>query len=114
MHTDSSLKLFDQVTHILGAEMRYFAGVTCPEFDTCETTAEHGRRVRAQVRRGSGKLGGGPSQPPGRRHQQFNLHTVKFHFLGDYPWIIRWFGTTDSYNTQIASTIYFFQFLPTN
>ncbi|KAJ3768539.1 hypothetical protein FB446DRAFT_608422, partial [Lentinula raphanica] len=35
----------------------------------------------------------------------FNLNTYKFHALGDYPWTIRTFGTTDSYSTQLVRVI---------
>lgn len=44
----------------------------------------------------------------GRREKTLNLFTVKFHFLGDYVRSIRLFGTTDSYSTQIVSTIFMF------
>ena len=39
----------------------------------------------------------------GRKPKILNLLTVKFHFLGDYVRHIRFFGTTDSYSTQLVS-----------
>jgi hypothetical protein len=38
-----------------------------------------------------------------RRRKSFNLHTYKFHVLGDYVTSIRRFGTTDSYSTEPVS-----------
>lgn len=35
-----------------------------------------------------------------------NLSTYKYHALGDYVRMIRMFGTTDSYSTQIVSVFY--------
>ena len=100
------MKIFDQVTIILGAELRYFSGVTSASFATFETAAEANRRARALVRRSAQNGNNGNSQPStvqsGRRPRTFNLQTVKFHFLGDYPWTIRRYGTTNSYNTQIV------------
>jgi hypothetical protein len=32
-----------------------------------------------------------------------NLNTYKFHSLGDYPDIIKQYGTMDSYSTQLVS-----------
>jgi hypothetical protein len=34
--------------------------------------------------------------------KQFNLNTYKFHALGDYVSMIRMFGTTDSFTTQVV------------
>jgi len=32
----------------------------------------------------------------------FNIHTYKFHALGDYEKMIKMFGMTDSYTTQVV------------
>ncbi|KAK0243613.1 hypothetical protein EDD85DRAFT_918032 [Armillaria nabsnona] len=37
-----------------------------------------------------------------RMHTEFNLSTYKYHAMGDYPGMIRAFGTTDSYSTQVG------------
>lgn len=37
---------------------------------------------------------------PGRQRKYFNLETSKLHALGDYPEMIKTFGTTDSVSTQ--------------
>lgn len=47
MHTDSSVKVLDSVTNLLGRQMRYFANVTCPQFKTVETDSEYAARSRA-------------------------------------------------------------------
>jgi hypothetical protein len=38
-----------------------------------------------------------------RKPKEFNLNTYKLHSLGDYADIIRQYGTTDSYSTQLVS-----------
>lgn len=104
IHTESSLTTLDHATTVLGAELRYFEGMTCPEFTTHETSSEAAARARALARQNS-QRGGGPtaiSVQSGRRERKFNLRTVKTHFLGDYVPTIRHMGTTDSYNTQIV------------
>ena len=35
----------------------------------------------------------------------FNLNIYKFHALGDYVDMIKMFGTTDSYTTQVVSQL---------
>ena len=38
--------------------------------------------------------------------QQFNVHTIKNHSLGDYPDKICCYGTTDSYSTEHVSAFF--------
>ncbi|KII90776.1 hypothetical protein PLICRDRAFT_697259 [Plicaturopsis crispa FD-325 SS-3] len=108
MHTDSSLKVLDKVTVAFGQAIRHFADVTCPAFDTVETDAEYASRGRAERRRqqkateNSNGQAASTNTPMGKRQRTFNLQTAKLHFLGDYGTQIRFFGTTDSYNTQIG------------
>lgn len=40
------------------------------------------------------------SKSGGRRMKKLNISTVKFHALGHYPKIIRYFGPTDLYSTE--------------
>jgi hypothetical protein len=42
------------------------------------------------------------SSGSGWKSKLFNLLTVKLHFLGDYVRHIQFFGTTDSYSTQLV------------
>lgn len=37
---------------------------------------------------------------------KLDLNNYKFHALGDYVATIRLFGTTDSYSTQVVSSVY--------
>lgn len=111
MHTDMSLRLFDDTTATLGYELRRFATVTCSAFATRETQSEYDARKRAEVRRAalsdqssSAPLRSNTLQPvAGRRPRGFNLHTIKLHFLGDYVASVRKTGTTDLYTSQTVS-----------
>ncbi|KII83440.1 hypothetical protein PLICRDRAFT_58395 [Plicaturopsis crispa FD-325 SS-3] len=105
MHTDSSLRVLDRVTVAFGQAIRHFSEVTCKAFDTVETDAEYSARGRADRRRqqksgSDNSTNAAPSN--GKRARTFNLVTFKLHSLGDYSRQIRYFGTTDSYNTQIG------------
>ncbi|KAF8879128.1 hypothetical protein BD779DRAFT_1162769 [Infundibulicybe gibba] len=51
MHTDTSLHVFQQLTTVLGAALRYFADETCRHFQTFETDKEYQARSRASARR---------------------------------------------------------------
>ncbi|KAJ7076247.1 hypothetical protein B0H15DRAFT_790815 [Mycena belliarum] len=113
MHTDSSLKVLEAATVLLGKQMRHFAHFTCPHFKTVETDSEYASRSRAAARREATKANPGsnvqPSNLPnaftqtsGKRSVVFSLNTYKHHALGDYVATIRRFGTTDSYSTQIG------------
>ena len=131
MHTDSTLALLSQVTTTLGSTLRTFQEQTCAAFPTQELQREQIARIRRQsvatAESGSSKpkaqkLGNSARQPsvataesgsskpkaqkPGnsaRQPKQLNLRTYKFHSLGDYPHMIRRFGTIDSYSTQPVS-----------
>src|SRR5882757_8448470 len=98
MHTNSSLKLLDEVTTCLGIALRYFTRVTCPEFATKETAAEFSKRKRDAATSTTRA-----SDPNARKPKTFNMKTIKLHSLGDYVSNIRTYGTTDSYNTSIVS-----------
>lgn len=101
MHTDSSLKVFDHITSTFGDALRFFAQETCVHFATVETDSEYGARSRALQRRFTRSGGtGAPPSAGGKQTRTFNLVTIKWHALGDYPTMIPRFGTTDVYNTQ--------------
>ncbi len=112
MHTESSLKVLEQVHVALGNSIRHFADVTCSAFQTVETDKEYAARCRADNRRIAKASGGDPPRtstaaaslpgPGGKRPRQFSLATSKLHALGDYPSQIRCYGTTDSYSTMIV------------
>lgn len=101
MHTDSSLKVLDDVTTTLGDSLRFFAEETSIHFDTVELDKEYRARGRAAARRFT-RAGGTGTAPTvsGKQPRSFNLDTPKFHFIGDYPQQIPFVGTTDGISTQ--------------
>lgn len=110
MHTDSTLALLSEVTTTLGNTLRTFQERTCAAFPTRELQCEQVARRRRQVKKTIATAEPGSSEPKAqklgnsaRRPKQLNLNTYKFHSLGDYPEMIRRFGTIDSYSTQAVS-----------
>lgn len=109
MHTDTSLKVLDNVTVILTNRLRHFTDFICPAYATVETDGEYNARYRAAQRKAAQATRKTASATSaelpavnigGKRSKSFNLHTYKFHSLPDYVPIIRLVGTTDSYSTQ--------------
>ena len=99
IHTEDSLKLLELSLKQLTKQLRRFVKVTCAVFETRELPVE----AAARRRRGAGTQAKDLNSP---RPKSLNLLTYKFHALGDYVQTIRLFGTTDSYTTQIVSTIH--------
>jgi hypothetical protein len=97
MHTEATLDRLEQVTTDLGDLMRDFRDKTCANFNTTELAREVEARNRRNARKESTKA---PNQT--RKAKTLNLHTYKFHALGDYVRTIRMFGTTDSFSTQLV------------
>ena len=58
-----------------------------------------GERELAELQSGRRKRPARSSPLP----KSFNINTYKFHTLGDYSQMIKTFGTTDSYSTQVVS-----------
>lgn len=87
LHTDSTLEFLDAITREFCRLMRQFRDKTSDKFNTVELPREAGTRK------------GGATK------KVLNLNTYKFHALGDYVATIRLFGTTDSYSTQLVSSI---------
>ncbi|KAH7924391.1 hypothetical protein BV22DRAFT_1195981 [Leucogyrophana mollusca] len=112
MHTESSLKVLDQATVLLGQRLRFFADETCKHFRTVETDKEYAARSRATQREKARAQQITSSEQPqsapplqgssGKRAKSFSLATSKLHALGDYTQQIRYFGTTDSFSSQIG------------
>ena len=101
IHTETSLRLLDMATTALGNALRYFVRVTCPTFDTFETSTEYTKRQRQQAAAAPSTSSATPSST-GRQRQTFSLKTIKLHFLGDYVSCIKMFGTTDNYNSALV------------
>ncbi|KAK0437054.1 hypothetical protein EV421DRAFT_1739254 [Armillaria borealis] len=95
MHTDTSLKVFGGVTKEAGRLLRHFVNTVCNNFNTEETPTEAAARAKKE-----GKTPAGRQKKRTKTKKMFNLSTYKLHALGDYPWTIWNFGTTDSYSTQ--------------
>lgn len=99
MHTDPTLKVFDDATASIGQQFRAFTNKTCPAFDTQELQREFDARKRRKTK----GTDAGVSVKMTRRRKTLNLQTYKYHSLGDYPAMIRRFGTCDSYSTELVS-----------
>ena len=99
LHTEDSLKLLELSLKQLTTQLRRFVKVTCAAFETKELPVEAAARRQREEKTQAKNLNS--SRPKG-----FNLLTYKVHALGDYVQTIRLFGTTDSYTTQIVSTIH--------
>ena len=100
----SMSSILDHVTVLFAKALRHFKHVICPCFNTVETDREYKARRRAAEQRMSRKCASNvqSTSEGGKRPKTFNLLTSKFHALGDYVNMIKMFGTTDSYSTQIV------------
>jgi hypothetical protein len=94
IHTDSTLDILEDATIALGWELRRFAQVLCPQFQTKESAREFQARKKRAATVKSVDVGG-----DARRPKTYNANTVKMHFMGDYVEYIRQAGTTDSYSS---------------
>jgi hypothetical protein len=110
-HTDASIDALEHTTTKLGHELREFRRYTS-EMEVYETpkevtTRQRRARTRARPRAAlaldSDCFDEADAAVPGRQRKYFNLETSKLHALGDYPDMIRTFGTTDSFSTQTVS-----------
>ena len=106
LHSETTLKVLDNVTALFARALRHFKEVTCPCFNTIETDREYNARRRGAERRMSRQQANTVTEQlpgaSGKRPKTFNLLTSKLHALGDYVETIKVFGTTDSYSTQIV------------
>lgn len=121
LHTDLTLTHLDKVTTELGEQLRVFKRRTCTAYKTGELPRETAARKRRKARP---KTKAQPTKsepvskveisipqpkPKSKRNKlkEFNLNTYKTHALGDYVNMIRRYGTTDSYSTEVVSSSYF-------
>jgi len=107
MHTESTVKLLELVTAMLGNHLHMFSGDTCAAFSTKELHCEAEARTRCQGHEAFQKQGISSPQKSvqtiTRRVKTLNLQTYKLHTLGDYVEQIWMYGTTDSYSMQPVS-----------
>ena len=117
MHTDKTLKVFEEATVSLGATLRNFQQTTCKEYETYELPSEdaaRGRRNPNTSKRGRGKGTSNPRAQPNRapKRKELNLGTYKYHCLPDYPYVIPIHGTSDNYTQQHVSHLPFILVTP--
>ena len=99
---DDLLALLQQSLHALGDQLRHFQQDVCMMFNTCELPVEAAQWQRREV----ADLNVGRRRKAARSAllpKTFNLDMYKFHALGDYVSMIKMFGMTDSYTTQVVS-----------
>lgn len=100
MHVDATLDRFEKWTAELGESFRGLEELN-DRFDTKELPKEQGARMRRKTKNITKKSSG-----KGPKRVKFNNSTAKTHLLGDFPWCIKYFGTSDSYDTRIVCTFF--------
>ena len=113
LHTEKTLAILEDITRSLGIALRAFRKETSSAFQTKELLREAAARCRKSTQaKGKQKQGSATRSKSQEDHQQsphsrlpkaLNLNTYKLHSLGDYANIIRQYGTTDSFSTQLVS-----------
>jgi hypothetical protein len=105
LHTKSTLEKQEAVGVSLCQALRTFTNVTCPCYATKELPQEANARTARQqtqaTQGGRARRSAGSAVKPKR----FNMSTYKVHCIPDYIAAIQRYGTTDSYNTQIVSSV---------
>ncbi|THU86023.1 hypothetical protein K435DRAFT_805422 [Dendrothele bispora CBS 962.96] len=96
MHTDTTLRAFEIATRKLGQAFRRFAREICSAYDTVELPQERATRLKNEARKEK-RIN---SESSKEKKRTFNNSTAKMHALGDYPWAIRYYGTTDGWDTR--------------
>ncbi|KAG1805950.1 uncharacterized protein BJ212DRAFT_1283150, partial [Suillus subaureus] len=103
-HSESTLGFLDQMFKNLLRQLWKFCNLTCTVFDTVELPKE--KAAHQQRFAQCAGLTNASSESSGPRVKRFNLSTYKFHAMGDYVQMIKLFGTTDSFTTQIVSIVF--------
>ena len=104
LHTNDTLKFFDSATVVLGSSVHQFKRTTCMYYHTTELPSETTACGHRQAALASKQSSGVSSRRMSvmQRPKELNLATYKYHTLADYPDMIRRFGTTNNYNTQMV------------
>lgn len=105
LHSESTVNFLKEMFKKLSQKLWKFRDFTCATFNAVELPKEKAACER-KATQCSEKHGSIP-ESNGLRTKKFNLGTYKFHVMGDYVRTIKLFGTTDSFTTQIVSTVYF-------
>ncbi|KAG1817684.1 uncharacterized protein BJ212DRAFT_1270116, partial [Suillus subaureus] len=109
MHSGSMVTFLEDTFKNLSWMLQKFQCDTCATFNTMELPKEKTARQRRFAQQSGTNVTSADSSRP--RAKKFNLNTYKFHVMADYARSIRFFGTTDSFTTQMVcmhciSTIY--------
>ncbi|KIK36743.1 hypothetical protein CY34DRAFT_93881 [Suillus luteus UH-Slu-Lm8-n1] len=100
LHSESTLAFLEETFKKLSQKLRKFRTDICDAFDTRELPKEKAARQKKFAQHPeTHKV---PPESTGPRAKKFNMNTYKFHAMGDYVGTIRFFGTTDSFTTQIG------------
>jgi hypothetical protein len=100
IHSESTLVFLEETFKKLSRKLRKFRVDICAAFNTVELPKEKAARQRKSAQRS--ETHNAPPESSGAKVKKFNLNTYKFHAMGDYVRTIRFFGTTDSFTTQIV------------
>jgi len=103
LHTDTTLRMFEEVSTALCQALRHFATVTCPCYATKELPWDVDARVTWQQSQATCSRGANRKSNKTGKVKRFSMNTYKIHCIPDYPNAIRKYGTTDSYSTQTVS-----------
>lgn len=131
MHTETTRSHLAKTTVEVGKELRHFRDDTCENIKTTALLKEEAARARAKARRDAKKAAasedvadaGAQSQktasapkkasaPPAKPRRAkklkklFDLNNSKTHNLPDYAPMIKDFGTTDSFSSQVVSSFF--------
>jgi hypothetical protein len=110
MHSETTLSMLDKTFKCLSRQLRDFCDYTCTAFTTMELPKEKAARERKAASQRP-DIGNPDSQSGGQKAKKFNLNTYTFHAMGDYLQTIRFFGTTDSFTSQIVRASLLLSFL---
>jgi hypothetical protein len=105
IHSELTLGFLDSTFTQLSRQLRRFCKFTCAAFGTTELPKEKAARQRRLTQ--CAAPNNASSESSGPRVKKFNLNTYKFHAMGDYTRTIKFFGTTDSFTTQIVNIVSF-------
>ena len=111
MHTDLTLDILDHLTTDLRDALRKFNETVCSAYEMqelpCKAASHHrqnAKKVSSTNNSGSlSKHGKAVTDLSSNKVKHLNIHTYKFHALGDYVGMIQQYGTTDSYSTEPVS-----------
>ncbi|PPR02756.1 hypothetical protein CVT24_002089 [Panaeolus cyanescens] len=109
LHTTSTIAALDASTTRLGSTLRKFQNTTCFAYSTVDLPSEEASRTRRKALALNKRTQPGATSSTqalkgkaASKRRQFNMSTYKLHALGDYVAMIKEFGPTDGFSTQIG------------